>query len=50
MSVEEVLEATGFELVVPEQVPETRGPTPEELEQLERIDPQGLRFREVAGS
>lgn len=50
VSVEEVLEATGFELVVPEQVPETRGPTPEELEQLERIDPQGLRFREVAGS
>lgn len=50
VSVDEVLEATGCDLVVPDDVPETHGPTPEATEQLERIDPQGLRFREVAGS
>ena len=50
VTVEEVLEATGCDLVVPDEVPESRLPTPEELQQLERIDPSGLRFREVAGS
>ena len=50
VTVEEVLEATACDLVVPDEVPESRLPTPEELQQLERIDPSGLRFREVAGS
>ncbi|MEZ5237896.1 MAG: hypothetical protein R2716_02705 [Microthrixaceae bacterium] len=50
VEVAEVLEASGCEIVVPDEVPESRGPTPEESEQLERIDPSGLRFREVAGS
>lgn len=50
VTVDEVLEATGFEPVVPEDVPETPGPTPEQSEALELVDPNGLRFREVPGS
>lgn len=42
VTVEEVLERTGFELVLPETVPETPAPTPEELAILrERIDLNG---------
>ena len=48
VTVDEVVEATGFELVVPDEVPETRQPTPEELELLRTVlDPRGLREREV---
>lgn len=48
VTVEEVREATGFELTVPEKVPYTREPTGEELELIrEVLDPQGLRNREV---
>jgi acyl CoA:acetate/3-ketoacid CoA transferase beta subunit len=48
VSLEEIVEATGFELVVPPDVPETRLPTPEELELIRRVlDPRGLRDREV---
>ncbi|GAB3009684.1 CoA-transferase [Streptomyces pseudoechinosporeus] len=48
VTVEEVREATGFELTVPEEVPYTREPTPQELELIrEVLDPQGLRNREV---
>lgn len=48
VSVDEVRAATGFELVVPDDVPESRAPTPEELRLLnEVIDPRGLRLREV---
>lgn len=47
VSVDEVVEATGFELVVPESVPDTRLPTLDELEQIARLDPSGLRFVEV---
>jgi acyl CoA:acetate/3-ketoacid CoA transferase beta subunit len=43
----DVQEATGFELVVEGDVPETRGPTDEEREVIERLDPKGLRDREV---
>ena len=44
----EVQEATGFELVVPDDVPPTREPTDEELRLLhEVIDPKGLRLKEV---
>lgn len=46
--VADVVEATGFELVVPDEVPETRLPTPEELRIMrEVLDPKGLREREV---
>jgi acyl CoA:acetate/3-ketoacid CoA transferase beta subunit len=49
--VEEVLAATGFELVVPTDVPESRLPTPEELRLIrETIDPEGAREREVPDS
>jgi acyl CoA:acetate/3-ketoacid CoA transferase beta subunit len=48
VGVEEVLAATGFELVVPADVPESRLPTPEELRLIrETIDPEGAREREV---
>jgi len=47
VSVAEVVEATGFELQVPEDVPISRGPEGAEVEELERIDPKGLRFAEV---
>jgi acyl CoA:acetate/3-ketoacid CoA transferase beta subunit len=49
VTVDEVVEATGFELVVPEGVDESRPPTEAERELLERLDPQGLRHREVKG-
>ncbi len=48
-SVEQVLNATGFELVVPDDVLETRSPTPRELEILSQtVDPEGRRHGEVA--
>jgi acyl CoA:acetate/3-ketoacid CoA transferase beta subunit len=47
VAVEEVVEATGFELVVPDDVEQSRPPTDAELELLDRLDPQGLRHREV---
>ena len=47
VSVDDVVAATGFELVVPDDVEESRGPSPEESEALDRLDPKGLRHREV---
>ncbi|MFE9437693.1 CoA-transferase subunit beta [Streptomyces sp. NPDC006602] len=48
VTVEQVREATGFELYVPDEVPYTREPAPRELELIrEVIDPQGARYREV---
>lgn len=47
VTVDEVVEATGFELVVPAEVPDTRLPTLDELAEIERLDPAGLRHREV---
>lgn len=48
VSVAEVIEQTGFELAVPEGVPETRAPSAEELRLIrEAIDPEGAREREV---
>lgn len=43
--VEDVVAATGFELVVPASVPQTPPPTEEELAQLRRLDPQGALRR-----
>ena len=48
VSVAEVIEQTGFELALPEGVPETRAPSAEELRLIrEAIDPEGAREREV---
>jgi acyl CoA:acetate/3-ketoacid CoA transferase beta subunit len=48
VTVDEVAAATGFELVVPDQVPQSRLPTPDELRMLdEAIDPQRRRDAEV---
>ena len=48
VTVAEIVEATGFELTVPESVPETRLPTPDELQLItEVIDPNGVRHREI---
>ncbi len=48
VTVDEVVEATGFALVIPTDVPDTRDPTPEELHLLRTVlDPRGLRDREV---
>jgi acyl CoA:acetate/3-ketoacid CoA transferase beta subunit len=48
VSVDEVLEATGFALTVAEPVPETRPPTDAELHLIrEVLDPDGVRHREV---
>ncbi|MFE6934479.1 CoA-transferase subunit beta [Streptomyces sp. NPDC057699] len=46
--VEQITEATGFALTVPDEVPFTREPTDAELRLIrEVIDPKGLRGREV---
>jgi hypothetical protein len=48
VTVDEVVAATGFELAIPDAVPETRTPTPDELELIrEVIDPDNLRDAEV---
>ncbi|NUQ98491.1 MAG: CoA-transferase [Streptomyces sp.] len=48
VTVEQVREATGFELAVPDEVPPTREPTAEELRLIrEVIDQGGSRAREV---
>jgi acyl CoA:acetate/3-ketoacid CoA transferase beta subunit len=48
VTVEQVREATGFRLSVPDEVPLTRDPTPRELGLIrEVIDPGGARDREV---
>ncbi|MFI9174509.1 CoA-transferase subunit beta [Streptomyces lincolnensis] len=48
VTVEQVREATGFDLAVPDEVPYTREPTAHELELIrEVLDPAGARTREV---
>lgn len=47
VTVDEVVEATGFDLVTPDDVAESRLPTDDELAQLRRLDPSGLAAREV---
>ncbi|MFL4901815.1 CoA-transferase subunit beta [Streptomyces sp. MMS24-I2-30] len=48
VTVEQVVAATGFPLVVPDEVPLTRDPTAEELRLIrEVVDPAGARDREV---
>ena len=48
VTVDEVQAATGFELAVPDDVPESRLPTPDEIELIATvIDPAGARLQEV---
>ncbi|MFD7323490.1 CoA-transferase subunit beta [Streptomyces sp. NPDC059875] len=48
VTVDQVRQATGFDLVIDDDVPYTRAPTTEELRLIrEVIDPKGLRDREV---
>jgi glutaconate CoA-transferase subunit B len=42
VSVEQILENTGFDLIIPEKVPTTEPPTCEELTLLREIDPHGI--------
>ncbi|MEY2433217.1 MAG: hypothetical protein QOC92_2942 [Acidimicrobiaceae bacterium] len=48
VALDEVIAATAFELVIPDEVGETRVPTDDELRLIEEvIDPEGVRFTEV---
>jgi acyl CoA:acetate/3-ketoacid CoA transferase beta subunit len=48
VTVDDVIAATGFELVIPDDVPDTRLPTAEELDLVRNVlDPSGMRDREV---
>ncbi|MEU5092719.1 CoA-transferase [Streptomyces sp. NPDC021356] len=48
VTVEQVVEATGFTLTIPDEVPYTREPAAEELRLIrEVVDPRALRDREV---
>ena len=47
VTVDEIVESTSFELVIPDDVPESRVPTNDELELIDIIDPTGLRHKEV---
>jgi len=48
VNVDQVVQATGFDLVIPDDVPVTREPTTEELQLIrDVIDPHGARYREV---
>jgi acyl CoA:acetate/3-ketoacid CoA transferase beta subunit len=48
VTVDEIVERTGFELAIDGDVPETRAPSDEELRLIrERIDPKGIREKEI---
>jgi acyl CoA:acetate/3-ketoacid CoA transferase beta subunit len=48
VSMDEVIQATGFDLIIPDEVPTTREPTAEELRLIrDVIDPDDARYREV---
>jgi glutaconate CoA-transferase, subunit B len=49
VSVDDVRAATGFDVEVEGAVPTTPEPTPEEIEIIRRVDPTGMRKRELAG-
>jgi acyl CoA:acetate/3-ketoacid CoA transferase beta subunit len=48
VTVDDVVAATGFDLAVEGDVPETRIPTDAEMEVIAAVDPGGLRYQEVA--
>ena len=47
VSLDEVTENTGFELVVPEQIAETRDPTDDEFDLIRQLDPDDRRSAEL---
>ena len=47
VSVDAVVENTGFELTIADDIIETRQPSSDELAAIERIDPNGLRYGDV---
>ena len=48
VTVEEIVAATGFDLVIPDDVAETRLPTPEELDLVRSVlDPKSFRDKEI---
>ncbi|MBI4517102.1 MAG: CoA-transferase [Deltaproteobacteria bacterium] len=50
VSIDDVVKNTGFELAIPDKVPETRAPTADELRLIrEVIDPKGFGYQEVKG-
>ena len=50
VTVDAVVEATGFPLVVPDDIPTTPAPTPDDLRLLDDVlDPTGLRAAELPG-
>ena len=49
VTVDEIVDNTSFELVIPDDVPESRLPTDDELALLRQIDPKGFGSKEVPG-
>ncbi len=47
VSADDLVAATGFDLVVPDDIPDTRAPTDAEMEIINTLDPRGLRGKEV---
>lgn len=47
VTVDDVVAATGFEVVIPDDVPTSRVPTDDELTLIGELDPKGARLREV---
>ena len=47
VTVDQVVEATGCEVVVPDDVPTTPEPSAEQVAEIDRLDPKGLRHQEV---
>jgi acyl CoA:acetate/3-ketoacid CoA transferase beta subunit len=47
VTVDDVVAATGFELVIPEGVPTSREPTADELAMIQELDPKDTRHKEV---
>lgn len=47
VTVDEVVEATGFDLVIADDLAESRAPDADELAIIEAVDPTGLRYVEV---
>lgn len=48
VSLDQVRDETGFELVIPDDLPTTRLPTTEELALIAELDPKGIAAKEVA--
>jgi glutaconate CoA-transferase subunit B len=47
ITVEQVVENTGFEICVPDSVPTTAAPTAEQLEIIRQLDPQDFRSKQL---